>query len=99
MSGVTCPASGALALLSPPMVSPAVSGLVQYCMPTFVEYVMFEQSRASAGEMRATSWAFAFIMTALIVYLERVEAPVARALGLNSSVNSRVGYSAARQYV
>ena len=56
--------------MGPPMSFGGVSSVLQYCMPTFVEYVMHENSRSSSFQIMHAAMAFGFIATAFVVWME-----------------------------
>lgn len=68
--------SGARLLWSPPMGAGGVSSALQYCMPTFVGYVMNEGSRASSFQMEHASIAFAVVVVVFMFLMEVVEVMV-----------------------
>lgn len=71
----TC-ASGERLLWSPPMGAGGVSSALQYCMPTFVGYVMNEGSRASSFQVQHASIAFAVVVVIFIALMEVAEVMV-----------------------
>ena len=76
MSASDICSSGERLLWSPPMGAGGVSSALQYCMPTFVGYVMNEGSRASSFQMEHASIAFAVVVVIFIFLMEVVEVMV-----------------------